>query len=97
MHSFDLTWTQEVMGQGAARGRQVVGAKGLITQEGEPDLGRAPPLIQDLIDSSMTEYKTGLLREKEGSVLAARVEEVALEVEEGGRVPVEREVGDTSG
>ena len=82
------------MGQEAARGRQVVGAKGLITQEGEPDLGRAPPLIQDLIDSSMTEYKTGLLREKEGSVLAARVEEVALEVEEGGRVPVEREVGD---
>ena len=56
MHSFDLTWTQEVMGQGAARGRQVVGAKGLITKEEEPDLGRAPPLTQDLIDSSMTEY-----------------------------------------
>ena len=42
----------------------------------------------------MTEYQTGLFREKEGSVLAARMEEVALEVEEGGRVPVEREVGD---
>ena len=27
-------------------------------------------------------------------MLAARVEEVALEVEEGGRVPVEREVSD---
>ena len=82
------------MGQEAARGRQVVGAQGLITKEGKPDLGRAPPFIQDLIDSSMTKYKTGLLREKEGAVLAARVEEVALEVEEGGRVPVEREVGD---
>ena len=62
------------MGQEAARGRQVVGAQGLITKEGEPDFGRAPPLIQDLIDSSMTEYKTGLLREKEGAVLAARME-----------------------
>ena len=82
------------MGQEAARGRQVVGAKGLITKEGKPDFGCAPPLIQDLIDSSMTEYKTGLLKEKEGTVLAARVEEVALEVEEGGRVPVEREVSD---
>ena len=82
------------MGQEAARGRQVVGAQGLITKEGEPDFGRAPSLIQDLIDSSMTEYKTGLLREKEGAVLAARMEEVALEVEEEGRVPVEREVGD---
>ena len=82
------------MGQETARGRQVVGAQGLITKEGKPDLGRAPPFIQDLIDSSMTKYKTGLLREKEGAVLAARVEEVALEVEEGGRVPVEREVGD---
>ena len=97
MHSFDLTWTQEVMGQEAARGRQVVGAQGLITMEGEPDFGRAPPLIQDLIDSSITEYETGLLGEKEGAVLAARMEEVALEVEEEGRVPVEREVGDTSG
>ena len=95
--SFNLVFGQEVMGQEAARGRQVVGAQGLITKEGKPDLGRAPPLIQYLIDSSMNKYKTGLLREKEGSVLAARVEEVALEVEEGGRVPVEREVGDTSG
>ena len=33
-----------------------------------------------------------IVREEEGMVLAARLEEVALEVEEGGRVPVEREV-----
>ena len=52
---------QEVMGQEAARGRQVVGAK-------------------------------GILREEEGLVMAARVQEVALEVEQAGRVPVEREV-----
>ena len=56
-----LTLLQEVMGQEAARGRQVVGAK-------------------------------GVLREGEGIVMAARLEEVALEVEEGRRVPVEREV-----
>ena len=52
---------QEVMGQEAARGRQVVGAKGLLRQE-------------------------------EGLVMAARVQEVALEVGQAGRVPVEREV-----
>jgi len=52
---------QEVMGQEAARGRQVVGAK-------------------------------GVLREEEGLVMAARVQEVALEVGQAGRVPVEREV-----
>ena len=52
---------QEVMGQEAARGRQVVGAK-------------------------------GVLREEEGMVMAARVQEVALEVGQAGRVPVEREV-----
>ena len=56
-----LTLLQEVMGQEAARGRQVVGAK-------------------------------GVLREGEGIVMAARLEEVALEVEEGRRVAVEREV-----
>ena len=33
-----------------------------------------------------------IVREGEGMVMAARLEEVALEVEEGGRVPVEREV-----
>ena len=49
------------MGQEAARGRQVVGAK-------------------------------GIMREEEGLVMAARVQEVALEVEQAGRVPVEREV-----
>ena len=52
---------QEVMGQEAVRGRQVVGAK-------------------------------GILREEEGLVMAARVQEVALEVKQAGRVPVEREV-----
>ena len=52
---------QEVMGQEAARGRQVVGVK-------------------------------GVLREEEGLVMAARVQEVALEVRQADRVPVEREV-----
>ena len=33
-----------------------------------------------------------IVREGEGMVIAARLEEVALEVEEAGRVPVEREV-----
>ena len=56
-----LILLQEVMGQEAAKGRQVVGAQAIV-------------------------------REGEGMVIAARLEEVALEVEEGGRVPVEREV-----
>ena len=56
-----LILLQEVMGQEAAKGRQVVGAQAIV-------------------------------REGEGMVIAARLEEVALEVEEAGRVPVEREV-----
>ena len=49
------------MGQEAARGRQLVGAKGVF-------------------------------REEEELVMAARVQEVALEVGQAGRVPIEREV-----
>ena len=53
--------SQEVMGQEAARGRQLVGAKGVF-------------------------------REEEELVMAAKLQEVALEVGQAGRVPIEREV-----